>query len=178
MVGGASTFLREADIAVLGMNDVLPKPFTKEGLLNMLEKHLGHLKKLPEGIEIMPNTASTMVHTSTPHSIKDESSPGQSPSTVSNWQSPGQFSGISPTVTNTSSHFMQPVHTPTGYGIDHSAIQFQPPQTPLGAPPRGMQHRRQASEMTGIDDIANDPKRPRIYAQTNAAMNQMQRRPV
>ena len=28
-----------------GMNDVLPKPFTKEGLLSMLEKHLSHLKK-------------------------------------------------------------------------------------------------------------------------------------
>ena len=27
------------------MNDVLPKPFTKEGLLHMLEKHLPHLKK-------------------------------------------------------------------------------------------------------------------------------------
>ncbi|KWU41740.1 hypothetical protein RHOSPDRAFT_7347, partial [Rhodotorula sp. JG-1b] len=27
-----------------GMNDVLPKPFTKENLLSMLEKHLDHLK--------------------------------------------------------------------------------------------------------------------------------------
>ncbi|KAG6826169.1 hypothetical protein H0H92_000908 [Tricholoma furcatifolium] len=27
-----------------GMNDILPKPFTKEGLLDMLEKHLMHLK--------------------------------------------------------------------------------------------------------------------------------------
>ena len=26
------------------MSDVLPKPFTKEGLLNMLEKQQGHLK--------------------------------------------------------------------------------------------------------------------------------------
>ncbi|KAJ7485774.1 hypothetical protein FB451DRAFT_1432675, partial [Mycena latifolia] len=26
-----------------GMNDILPKPFTKEGLLEMLEKHLAHL---------------------------------------------------------------------------------------------------------------------------------------
>ena len=157
------------------MNDVLPKPFTKDGLLNMLEKHLGHLKKLPEGIEIVPNTASTMAHSSTAHSIKDESSPGESPSTISNWNSPGQFSGISPTVTNSSHQYMQPVHTPTGYSIDHSGMPFQPPQTPLGAPPRGIQHRRQVSEMAGVDDIGNDPKRPRIYAQTNAAMSQMRR---
>lgn len=27
------------------MNDILPKPFKKEGLLSMLEKHLSHLKE-------------------------------------------------------------------------------------------------------------------------------------
>jgi len=43
-----------------GMNDILPKPFTKEGLLDMLEKHLMHLKviqemaKVPRGPGIPP----------------------------------------------------------------------------------------------------------------------------
>jgi len=43
-----------------GMNDILPKPFTKEGLLGMLEKHLMHLKviqqmaKVPRSIGIPP----------------------------------------------------------------------------------------------------------------------------
>lgn len=27
------------------MNDVLPKPFTKEGLMAVLDRNLGHLKK-------------------------------------------------------------------------------------------------------------------------------------
>ena len=159
------------------MNDVLPKPFTKEGLLNMLEKHLGHLKKLPDGMEaVQPQTASSMPRSSTTQSIKDDSSPGQSPSTISNWQSPGQFSGISPTVTSASSQYMQP-HTPTGYGIEHG-MQFPPPATPLGAPPPRIApgHRRQISDMSGGDDLANDPKRQRLYAQPNAAiMGQMQR---
>ncbi|KAJ7822678.1 HSF-type DNA-binding-domain-containing protein [Mycena leptocephala] len=31
-----------------GMNDILPKPFTKEGLLDMLEKHLTHLTVIKE----------------------------------------------------------------------------------------------------------------------------------
>jgi osomolarity two-component system response regulator SKN7 len=31
-----------------GMNDILPKPFSKEGLLEMLEKHLMHLKVIKE----------------------------------------------------------------------------------------------------------------------------------
>ena len=158
------------------MNDVLPKPFTKEGLLNMLEKHLSHLKKMPDGIEMVPNTASTITHSSNAQSVKDESSPGQSPSTISNWNSPSQFSGISPTASN---QFMQPVHTPATYGIDHNGMQFPQPQTPLGAPPRPVNHRRQISDMSGgIDEVANDPKRPRIYPQTSAAINSMRRGPA
>ncbi|BGP68621.1 Transcription factor SKN7 [Rhodotorula toruloides] len=35
-----------------GMNDVLPKPFTKENLLSMLEKHLTHLKLMQQMAEI------------------------------------------------------------------------------------------------------------------------------
>ncbi|GAA5971677.1 hypothetical protein JCM11641_000683 [Rhodosporidiobolus odoratus] len=35
-----------------GMNDILPKPFTKENLLGMLEKHLDHLKLLQQMAEI------------------------------------------------------------------------------------------------------------------------------
>ncbi|KAG1839180.1 HSF-type DNA-binding-domain-containing protein [Suillus tomentosus] len=43
-----------------GMNDILPKPFTKEGLLDMLEKHLMHLKviqqmsKVPRSLGVPP----------------------------------------------------------------------------------------------------------------------------
>ncbi|KAJ3774326.1 hypothetical protein FB446DRAFT_640081 [Lentinula raphanica] len=43
-----------------GMNDILPKPFTKEGLLDMLEKHLMHLKviqqmsRVPRSLGIPP----------------------------------------------------------------------------------------------------------------------------
>ncbi|KAF9220104.1 hypothetical protein BS17DRAFT_715565 [Gyrodon lividus] len=43
-----------------GMNDILPKPFTKEGLLDMLEKHLMHLKviqqmsKVPRSVGVPP----------------------------------------------------------------------------------------------------------------------------
>ncbi|KAJ3997345.1 hypothetical protein F5050DRAFT_1569628 [Lentinula boryana] len=43
-----------------GMNDILPKPFTKQGLLDMLEKHLMHLKviqqmsRVPRSLGIPP----------------------------------------------------------------------------------------------------------------------------
>ncbi|KAJ7778674.1 HSF-type DNA-binding-domain-containing protein [Mycena maculata] len=35
-----------------GMNDILPKPFTKEGLLDMLEKHLTHLTVIKQQMRI------------------------------------------------------------------------------------------------------------------------------
>lgn len=49
-----------------GMNDVLPKPFTKEGLLNMLEKHLIHLKtvqkmdQIPKQLGLPPVSKETL----------------------------------------------------------------------------------------------------------------------
>ena len=155
------------------MNDVLPKPFTKEGLLNMLEKHLAHLKKMPDTLDMVPNTASTIAHNSNAHSIKDEGSQGNSPSTISNWNSPNQFTGISPT---SSAHYMPSVNA-AAYGIDQGQMQYQQPTTPIGGPPRGVGHRRQASDMSPVDDIGSDSKRPRIYATTNAAVHQMRRGP-
>jgi hypothetical protein len=53
------------------MNDVLPKPFTKEGLLTLLEKHLGHLK--------------------------EQKPTSQAKSPASSWHSPNQLGGVSPT---------------------------------------------------------------------------------
>ena len=155
------------------MNDVLPKPFTKEGLLSMLEKHLGHLKKLPDGIEHTPHLGGpSMAQSSAGHSLKDETSPSQSPSLSSNWQSPGQF-GISPSGPTPPHPYMQSMH-PGSYSTEQSPVQYHPPQNALTGPPRQMQHRRQISEI-GVDDLGvNDPKRPRMYEQ-NIAMGQMSR---
>ncbi|KAL8938551.1 MAG: hypothetical protein Q9216_003837 [Gyalolechia sp. 2 TL-2023] len=170
--------IRSDDISMYfqhGMNDVLPKPFTKEGLLGMLEKHLGHLKKMPNGMEpIVPHSASSLPQTSAAQSLKDESSPNQSPSTISNWHSPGHFQGISPTTAGPN-HYMQPMHPGAGFPMEQGQMQFQQLHTPHGAP-RQAPHRRQISDMAGGDELSNDPKRQRMYAQQNAiAMNQMQR---
>ncbi|OLL22498.1 Transcription factor prr1 [Neolecta irregularis DAH-3] len=42
-----------------GMNDILPKPFTKDGLLGMLEKHLIHLKTIKD-MQNVPRNPSTI----------------------------------------------------------------------------------------------------------------------
>ena len=161
-----------------GMNDVLPKPFTKEGLLQMLEKHLGHLKRLPDGMDAMvqhAGSSSMPQGSASSQSLKDESSPTPSPSTISNWQSPGQYQGISPTQTAPANHFMQPGPPQTPFGMEHSPLQYQPPHTPLGAP-RQAQHRRQISELGSGEDLPSDPKRQRMYNHTNSlALNQIQR---
>ena len=152
------------------MNDVLPKPFTKEGLLHMLEKHLGHLKRMPDGMEPMaPQQA--MPQSSVGTSLKDDNSPAPSPSTMSNWQSPGQFQGISPTQGGPPQSFMQPMHPAGGYSQEQSPLSYQPPHTPLGGPPQ-MTHRRQISEL-GPDDLSNESKRQRLYDQ-NMPLSQMQ----
>ena len=147
------------------MNDVLPKPFTKEGLLNMLEKHLGHLKKIPDGMEgLPPPSAVSLTHGSGAQSLKDDQSPAQSPSTISNWQSPSQFAGMSP-VTAPPSQFMSPMQPPSGYAMDPSPLQYQSPQNPFAARP--LQHRRGVSEMQSSEDITHEAKRQRMLEQSN-----------
>ncbi|EGP86598.1 unnamed protein product [Zymoseptoria tritici ST99CH_1A5] len=110
--------IRSDDISMYfqhGMNDVLPKPFTKEGLLSMLEKHLQHLKK-PSGaaLDAMPPPPSASVGlASTKRSLKSEDSPATSPATVSNWNSPSQLPSNSPAGSMTADD--QPYLSPAGY---------------------------------------------------------------
>merc|ERR1712000_619225 len=63
-----------------GMDDVLPKPFTRKSLLDMLEKHLMHLKKVPQ-MEVPPMAAIAPAGglPSTSHSVRDDMSAGASP---------------------------------------------------------------------------------------------------
>lgn len=160
------------------MNDVLPKPFTREGLLSMLEKHLGHLKKMPGNLDLMHHTASTIEPTSTGRSIKDDTSPGHSPSTISTtWNSPATFTGMSPATTGP---YVQQLPTPTGFGIDPGGMSFpsqaQHPAAAaaaaasMGAQGSRLSHRRQLSEMSGVDEVDNESKRARLFAQTAGTM--------
>ena len=144
------------------MDDVLPKPFTRKSLLEMLEKHLFHLKKI-SSMEAPPSaTAPSMHQSSATHSVKDDSSPGQSPAgSIGNWQSPSQYSGMSSLQTNMPSQYL-PVQN-AGYQMEHNSMQYSSPTTPLsaGRPP----HRRHVSEMAGGPGDMNDYKRQRMYQQ-------------
>lgn len=154
------------------MNDVLPKPFTKEGMLRTLEKHLAHFKKnfvptqgampgFATPIAANPSMGLSMSHMSAAHSIKDESSPGKSPS--SSWHSPitttspnsgsGQYGHPMPA----SAYNMGPTHQQGG---------FQQPGPPLNMSRQQQQqgsHRRVMSDMSEIGPEQASNKRQRMY---------------
>ncbi|KAJ5168015.1 uncharacterized protein N7482_003609 [Penicillium canariense] len=162
-----------------GMDDVLPKPFTRKSLLGMLEKHLVHLKTMPQGIEAAPPAAAAVTmaaQTSASQSIKEDSSPGQSPAgSMSNWQSPGQFQGmptVPPTMPAVQQYVAAPGAPPGAYTVDQNGVQFPAPPAvtvpSTGAPPRP-QHRRQMSEMSSATENPN-VKRQRMYPQPQPMM--------
>jgi osomolarity two-component system, response regulator SKN7 len=157
------------------MDDVLPKPFTRKSLLDMLEKHLSHLKKLPTAMEPPPSaTASSVPHSSSNHSIKDDgSSPAHSPAgSLGNWQSPGQYPGISPIHTNLANQYAQMTnHSPYATSPQTPLTAGRPSQQQPPSQPQQQQHRRQHSEMTGnAQDMDGYNKRQRIYGQPVQSM--------
>ena len=154
------------------MDDVLPKPFTRKSLLDMLERHLDHLKISPQnpGMEpVRPSAAAVTMAAATQssanQSIKEDSSPGQSPAgSMTNWQSPGQFQNMQAVPPNMPA-VQGPYVTaqPAAYAVDQNGVQY--PAPPVGVPTAGAPpHRRQISEMGGADN-PNMPKRQRMYSQ-------------
>lgn len=161
--------LRWLLLTTSGMDDVLPKPFTRKSLLDMLEKHLVHLKTLTPAMEAPPTAAavSMAAQNSAPHSVKEESSPGQSPAaSMSNWQSPAQFQGmttIHPTVQNVQTQYVPATPVTAAY-VDQNGIQYPANQAALNMAAARPQHRRQISGMSGVQDGGSMAKRQRIYA--------------
>jgi osomolarity two-component system response regulator SKN7 len=151
------------------MNDVLPKPFTKEGLLQMLEKHLAHLKKPIAHVDGMvapqPLAATRQV-------LKEEESPAKSPATASNWNSPNQITGVSPITSNVTDEYMQAVQGHPAHPAHPGTYAVNPMQANIAynaSPQIAMQarqqasHRRQISEISGGDDMSNPAKRQQVY---------------
>ncbi|EXJ88896.1 two-component system, unclassified family, response regulator [Capronia epimyces CBS 606.96] len=155
-----------------GMDDVLPKPFTRKSLLDMLEKHLIHLKKLPPGMDGQQSSSTTMGASggpsSTGQSSRDDMSAGTSPAGSSGaWNSPGQYSGVSPV--NPNMHFtgMSQQQQQQQY-VDVNGNTFQAgPQTPMGMRQGMIQQqaqRRGQADMSGGNETGSAHKRQRIYA--------------
>ncbi len=166
------------------MNDVLPKPFTKEGMLRALEKHLPQFKKNagpfqpptaqmthPGGF-VTPNATHAplglnMGQLSATQSLKDETSPGKSPATASSWHSPNQIPGASPIGNPSGGYMQQPMGDNRQYTMTPTLTNPQtgfpaPPNAGMGAP-RAAPHRRGMSDMTGGPAEDHPDKRQRMY---------------
>ncbi|KAK5135746.1 hypothetical protein LTR08_004732 [Meristemomyces frigidus] len=194
--------IRSDDISMYfqhGMNDVLPKPFTKEGLLNMLEKHLSHLKKHGPGIDNMGAPPPPGPLSSAKRSMKSEDSPATSPA-VSNWNSPGGLAIVSPSgSTHPDDPYMQAVHNHAGPGPGQGSYPAQapmapaqmyntPPGGPMGPLPATLRgtpvqpgpsgrpplNRRAISDISGgSGDMGGDLKRQQMYAPPTPSMQHM-----
>ena len=163
--------IRSDDISMYfqhGMNDVLPKPFTKEGLLSMLEKHLGHLKK---GFTGKP-------------SLKSDDSPSTSPTTIASWHSPGNLAGMPPSAGNSE-------YTTPSAGMPQVGYVMPPgggPGMPFNGSPQSRQqypgqpqagHRRQISDISGgTGDGGPDMKRQHMYAPQQGLPGQPMQNPM
>jgi osomolarity two-component system response regulator SKN7 len=167
----------------VGMNDVLPKPFTKEGMLRALEKHLPQFKKnapYPPASSQMPHPGGfatpnpaqqpplglNMAPLSTAQSLKDETSPGKSPATATSWHSPNQITGASPI--NASGNYMQqPLADSRQYTITpthaHTQSGFPAPPNQSMSAPRSGPHRRVMADMTSGPPDDHPEKRQRMY---------------
>ncbi len=181
------------------MNDVLPKPFTKEGMLRALEKHLPQFKKnapfppvrqmgnLPPGGFATPTIATSqplginMGQLSTTQSLKDEASPGKSPATASSWHSPSQLTTASP-ILNPSGGYMQQAMDNRQFNMTpthpHPQSGFVTPQSTVmmgsrpGPGPGPGQHRRVLSDMTGGLPEDHAEKRQRMFPPSQPGFSQ------
>lgn len=157
---------------------MLPKPFTKEGMLRTLEKHLGHLKRTtyqqPSGfatpVGANPPINLGLAHMSAASAVKDVPSPGKSP--ASSWNSPSQLPGTSP---NANPEYINAMRGAGSYNIagGHPLSGYQTPTPGMGAPRAQMQqqhpqqHRRVVSDMSGGPEDRDHNKRQRIYPPPN-----------
>ncbi|KXH61289.1 HSF-type DNA-binding protein [Colletotrichum salicis] len=146
------------------LNDVLAKPFTKDGMLRILRKHVPHLLKNAPPDELAVGHGAAQLHannntnnmTAPPMNpqVKFDSTPGQSPATTASWHSPAQMHQPSPNVTNIETGYpmantAQMVMTPTS--AQRPTFQNMPP---------GMQQMRVPDHIVGDD---RPEKRQRLY---------------
>ncbi|EQB53600.1 Transcription factor prr1 [Colletotrichum gloeosporioides] len=140
------------------LNDVLAKPFTKDGMLRILRKHVAHLLKDAPQDDLAVGHGAAQLHAanmSVPAmnpGVKFDSTPSQSPATTTSWHSPGQIHQPSPNVTNIE----------TGYPLGNTA---QMVITPTSAQRPNFQNMPPGMQQMRVPDHMDDrpEKRQRLY---------------
>ncbi len=172
------------------MNDVLAKPFTKDGMVRILKKHLSYMLSDPQPVNMVsddtgqtaggpgpgpPNavqgfTGSAgmgMANMGAGGQVKFEQTPIQSPTTTSSWHSPGQMPQPSPSLDGGGYMAAQMASGPGGMVLTPGGTQR--PQyagqvmSQVGTPTLG----RMAESMGLVDD--RPEKRQRLYGPSQGA---------
>ncbi|KAM0276404.1 hypothetical protein ACHAQH_006806 [Verticillium albo-atrum] len=140
------------------LNDVLAKPFTKDGMLRILRKHVAHLMKNAPPIDDIPvGPGSAQMGTmGLPPQVRVDT-PSQSPATTTSWHSPGQIHQQSPNVATMEPGYamgnpQQMVITPTSAQRATFPNQGLPPQ---------MQQQMRVPDGMAVED--RPEKRQRLY---------------
>lgn len=143
------------------MRDVLAKPFTKEGMIGKLRKHLASFMRNPPPEAMMeqmyangaqpptpgpysnPSLSLPMSAASSSGMAKFETTPIQSPATSSSWHSPGQLPHASPNLNHEQSYLptgsaAQMSMTPAGTQQPRYPNQMLPAMNTQGRMPDGM----------------------------------------
>lgn len=129
------------------MNDILAKPFTKDGMVKIVKKYCAHMLKNPEAHahEIESNgtpapfsaapSASTPTFAISNSNMKLETTPINSPATSSSWHSPGAIMQTSPNLDTGGYITTSGVHVTAG-GQQMSQM-VKAPVGSMQAPPSG-----------------------------------------
>ncbi len=171
------------------MNDVLAKPFTKEGMVRILKKHLPYLLKNPPppgssgddmsqsagvagaqgygnstGMGMVPMSAGSNISAMS-GGVKFQTTPIQSPATTASWHSPGgQMPHASPNMDGgkyRDSNYM--AAAVNGGGSMVLAPGGQQRQNYPGGPPQPMANHPMRGLPEGIASDDRPEKRQRLY---------------
>lgn len=174
------------------MNDILAKPFTRDGMVKILKKYCGHMLKNPEAHahELEHNgtpapfsaapSASTPTFALSATNMKLETTPINSPATSTSWHSPGtMMQQASPNPETGGYMTTSGVHVSAGGQQMSQMVKAQAPQVvgamqapPVGAVGGGMpqqQHGNCAPQLQNpaarghrMPDMGADEKRQRL----------------
>lgn len=134
------------------MNDILAKPFTRDGMVKILKKYCGHMLRNPEAptheLEQSTNgnptpfsaaqSASTPTFALSASNMKLETTPINSPATSTSWHSPSTMMQQASPNLDTTGGYMTPsgVHVSAG-GPQQMSQMVKSAQAPMQAPPVG-----------------------------------------
>jgi len=187
--------IRQEDIQTyfqFGMNDVLAKPFTRDGMVRILKKHLSYMLKDPQSQGLSSDeqnqtvgapgpgppqgpqgfagqsTGMTLTTMSGGAQVKFEQTPIQSPATTSSWHSPGQMHQTSPNLDAGGYMSAQMGSGPGGMLLTPGGSQRPQFANQVGGHTGTATLSRMGDGMVGLGDDRPD-KRQRLYGPSQGA---------